>query len=43
MGMSDGLHMATNVALFMVAICYAIWREKIDLRAMVRAILKRKG
>ena len=41
MGMSYGLHMATNVALFMVAICYATWREKIDVKGLVGHILKR--
>ena len=39
MGMSYGLHMATNVALFMVAICYAIWREKIDVNGLLKAVI----
>lgn len=39
MGMSYGLHMATNVALFMVAICYAIWREKIDINGLLKAVI----
>ena len=38
-GMSYGLHMATNVALFMVAICYAIWREKIDINGLLKAVI----
>ncbi len=32
-----------NVVLMVAYFAYAVWREKIDLRAMVRAILKRKG
>ena len=32
-----------NVGLMVAYFDYAVWREKIDLRAMVRAILKRKG
>ena len=32
-----------NVGLMMAYFAYAVWREKIDLRAMVRAILRRKG
>ena len=39
MGMSYGLHMATNVALFMVAICYAVWREKIDINGLLKAVI----
>ena len=32
-----------NVVLMVAYFAYAVWREKIDLKAMVRAILKRKG
>jgi O-antigen/teichoic acid export membrane protein len=33
------LHMAINVILFTAAICYAVWREKIDIKALIRSIL----
>ena len=33
------IHMATNVVLFLTAICYAVWREKIDIRALVASVL----
>jgi O-antigen/teichoic acid export membrane protein len=33
------IHMATNVVLFLAAICYAVWREKIDIRALVASVL----
>jgi GTP-binding protein len=28
-----------NVVLFMVAICYAIWREKIDINGLLKAVI----
>lgn len=37
------VHYGVNVVLMVAYFSYAVWREKIDLRAMVRAILKRKG
>jgi hypothetical protein len=33
------IHMATNVVMFLTAICYAVWREKIDIRALVASVL----
>jgi len=33
------LHTAINVLLFMVAITYAIWRERIDVKGLVRAAI----
>ena len=33
------IHMATNAVLFLAAICYAVWREKIDIRALVASVL----
>lgn len=34
----EGIHLAGNVVLFSVAICFAVWREKIDIRALARAV-----
>ncbi len=31
-----------NVAIFSLFVAYAVWREKIDLRAMMRSVLRRK-
>ena len=36
-GVGYGLHMAANVTLFMAAICYAVWREKIDVKGLLKA------
>jgi hypothetical protein len=33
------LNMAINIILFTAAICYAVWREKIDIKALIRSIL----
>lgn len=37
-GVNATIHTALNVLLFMVAIAYAIWREKIDVRGLIRAV-----
>ena len=37
------LHYAFNTAVFLSFLWYAVWREKIDLGAMVKAVLKRRG
>ena len=37
------VHYGVNAVLMGAYFAYAVWREKIDLRAMVRAILKRRG
>lgn len=37
-GVNATIHTALNVLLFMVAIAYAIWREKIDVRGLMRAV-----
>ena len=37
-GMNATIHTALNGVLFMVAIAYAIWREKIDVRGLIRAV-----
>ena len=37
-GMNATIHTALNVLLFMVAIAYAIWREKIDVKGLARAV-----
>ena len=31
-----------NVVIFSLFVAYAVWREKIDLRAMLRSVLRRK-
>lgn len=36
--LGEGIHLAGNVVLFSVAICFAVWREKIDIRALARAV-----
>ncbi|MBR5484698.1 MAG: oligosaccharide flippase family protein [Alistipes sp.] len=36
------VHYGVNAVLMVAYFAYAVWREKIDLRAMVRAILKRR-
>ena len=33
------LHTALNIVLFMTAIAYAVWREKIDIKALTKAII----
>ncbi len=38
-GVDDNMHTALNVLLFMVAIAYAVWREKIDVKELVRAAI----
>lgn len=38
-GVDDNMHTALNVLLFMVAIAYAVWREKIDVKGLVRATI----
>ncbi|MBQ8366560.1 MAG: polysaccharide biosynthesis protein [Alistipes sp.] len=38
-GVSDDIHTALNVLLFMVAIAYAVWRERIDVKGLVRAAI----
>ena len=35
----NGIHLVGNIILFLSAIYYAIWREKIDIRALVKGIL----
>lgn len=35
----EGAHMAINTILFLAAICYAIWREKIDVRALLQSVI----
>ena len=37
-GVNATIHTTLNVLLFMVAIAYAIWREKIDVRGLIRAV-----
>ena len=36
------VHYGVNAVMMVAYFAYAVWREKIDLRAMVRAILKRR-
>ena len=37
--LGEGIHLVGNVVLFSVAICFAVWREKIDIRALARAVI----
>lgn len=37
-GVNATIHTALNVLLFMVAIAYAIWREKIDVKRLMSAV-----
>ena len=37
-GLNATIHTALNGVLFMVAIAYAIWREKIDVKGLARAV-----
>ena len=37
--LSATLHTALNIVLFMTAIAYAVWREKIDIKALTKAII----
>ncbi len=37
-GVNATIHTALNGLLFMVAIAYAIWREKIDVKGLIRAV-----
>ena len=37
-GVNATIHTALNGLLFMVAIAYAIWREKIDVKGLMRAV-----
>lgn len=40
-GVNATIHTALNVLLFMVAIAYAIWREKIDVKGLARAVMSK--
>jgi hypothetical protein len=31
-----------NIVIFLLFVAYAVWREKIDLRALVRSALRRR-
>ena len=35
----DGIHLAGNILLFLGAIYYAVWREKIDVKALLRSVM----
>lgn len=37
-GVNATIHTALNVLLFMAAIAYAIWREKLDVKGLARAV-----
>ena len=37
--LGNSIHMVTNIVLFLAAICYAIWREKIDVVALMRSVV----
>ena len=36
--LGESIHLAGNIVLFTLAICFAIWREKIDIKALMRAV-----
>ena len=38
-GISHSLHTGLNIVLFAAAIAYAIWREKIDIKGLTKAII----
>ena len=38
-GLSPKLHMAFNALLFIAAIAYAVWREKIDIKGLTKAVI----
>jgi uncharacterized membrane protein len=35
------LTVVCNIALFIVAICYAVWREKIDVKRLAKSVIGR--
>lgn len=37
--LNDSLHLVGNVILFLAAICYAIWREKINVKALIGSVI----
>ena len=39
--LGGGIAIAGNIALFIVAICYAVWREKIDVKRLLKSIIGR--
>ena len=38
-GLNTALHTAFNALLFMTAVAYAVWREKIDIKGLVKAAI----
>jgi hypothetical protein len=38
-GLSPKLHMTFNALLFIAAIVYAVWREKIDIKGLTKAVI----
>ena len=36
-------HMALNVLMIAIVVAYAVWRERIDVRGLIRGILKKLG
>ena len=36
--LGESIHLVGNIVLFTAAICFAIWREKIDIKALMRAV-----
>jgi hypothetical protein len=38
-GLNATLHTAFNALLFMTAVAYAVWREKIDIKGLTKAII----
>lgn len=42
-GLATAPRMALNVLMLMVVVAYAVWREKIDVKALFRGIMKKIG
>ena len=38
-GLSEDMHFVCNTLLFCGAIGYAIWREKIDIKGLIKAVI----
>ena len=38
----EGVRYGVNIVIFASFVAYAVWREKIDVRAMMRSVLRRR-
>ena len=39
MGLNATMHTALNVILFLAAMAYAVWREKIDIKGLAKSVI----